>query len=257
MAEREPPTFLLAFPWHVSHCGDLDLCGWKRPQSYYRDVLWRRGAPVYVAVHRPAPARRNVSLWGWPGVEASWTWSVEAGTPIAVDVYTTAARVDLSLNGAPVGSQPASRATKFIASFSVRTRGHASRRGLRRGRIGGRRAELVTAGSPAALAASADRAAIAASRDDLAYVTVEVMDAAGRRVPDAERPLQFSVTGPAELAAHGNGNPADASSYRGYARTTFNGRALAVLRPTGQPGTIELKVESPGLAPAKVTVTAR
>ena len=28
------------FPWNLAFCGDLDICGWKRPQSYYRDVLW-------------------------------------------------------------------------------------------------------------------------------------------------------------------------------------------------------------------------
>jgi len=115
----------------------------------------------------------------------------------------------------------------------------------------------VTAGEPVSLAAAADRPSVRASRNDLAYVTVEVVDAAGRRVPDASRQLRFSVTGPAELAGHASGNPADASSYRGYLRTTFDGRALAVLRPTGQPGTIQCLVESPGLAPVTVNVEAK
>ena len=30
----------------TAQCGDLDLCGFKRPPSYYRDVLWQRGARV-------------------------------------------------------------------------------------------------------------------------------------------------------------------------------------------------------------------
>jgi beta-galactosidase len=29
------------FPWNLAYCGDIDICGWKRPQSYYRDVLWK------------------------------------------------------------------------------------------------------------------------------------------------------------------------------------------------------------------------
>ena len=177
---------------------------------------------------------------------------------MTIDVYTTAARIDLSLNGTPVGSRPASRATKFIASFEVpwapgtlRAVGFDDE-----GRDVGA-TELVTAGEPASLSAAADRPSIRASRNDLAYVTVEVVDAAGRRVPDAARPLRFSVIGPADLAGHASGNPADASSYRGYLRTTFDGRAIAVLRPTGQPGTIELLVESPGLTRAAVNVEAR
>ena len=40
-----------AYPWHQANCGDLDLCGWKRPQSYYRDILWHRGDKLHLAVH--------------------------------------------------------------------------------------------------------------------------------------------------------------------------------------------------------------
>ncbi len=29
------------FPWNLAYCGDIDICGWKRPQSYYRDALWK------------------------------------------------------------------------------------------------------------------------------------------------------------------------------------------------------------------------
>ena len=29
------------YPWNLAFCGDIDICGWKRPQSYYRDVLWK------------------------------------------------------------------------------------------------------------------------------------------------------------------------------------------------------------------------
>src|SRR6185437_16096180 len=29
------------YPWNLAYCGDIDICGWKRPQSYYRDALWK------------------------------------------------------------------------------------------------------------------------------------------------------------------------------------------------------------------------
>jgi beta-galactosidase len=251
-----PQSFLLDYPWHISGCGDLDLCGWKRPQSYYRDVLWRRGAPVFIVAH--AAGKERVSLWGWPTVDPSWTWPVEEGTPVTVDVYTTAARIDLFLNGTRIGSQPASRGTKFIATFTVPyTPGTLRAEGFDESGAPVGVAELVTAGPPASLRATVDRREIRASRDDLAYVTVEVLDAAGRRVPDAERLLRFSVAGPGELAGHANGNPRDASSYRGTRRTTYAGRALAVLRPTGQPGNLQLRVDSDGLTPSIIDILAR
>ncbi|MEJ7676124.1 MAG: glycoside hydrolase family 2 TIM barrel-domain containing protein [Chitinophagaceae bacterium] len=30
------------YPWNLAFCGDIDICGWKRPQSYYRDALWKK-----------------------------------------------------------------------------------------------------------------------------------------------------------------------------------------------------------------------
>ncbi|MGC9346793.1 MAG: sugar-binding domain-containing protein, partial [Anaerolineae bacterium] len=49
--KSDKTSFLGDYPWHQANCGDLDLCGFKRPQSYYRDVLWGRSKAPYIAVH--------------------------------------------------------------------------------------------------------------------------------------------------------------------------------------------------------------
>ncbi len=28
------------FPWHGAYCGDIDLTGWRKPISHYRNILW-------------------------------------------------------------------------------------------------------------------------------------------------------------------------------------------------------------------------
>jgi beta-galactosidase len=74
--EGEKFPFLGGYPWHHANCGDLDLCGFKRPQSYYRDVLWQANPSVYIAVHPNYPADKtpSITLWGWPDVWHSWNW---------------------------------------------------------------------------------------------------------------------------------------------------------------------------------------
>ncbi|UCC68072.1 MAG: beta-galactosidase, partial [Armatimonadota bacterium] len=50
----EAPTrrsWLPGHPWHQAYCGDIDICGWKRPQSYYRDLLWGSPDGLYIGVH--------------------------------------------------------------------------------------------------------------------------------------------------------------------------------------------------------------
>ena len=54
------------WPWNLAYSGDLDICGFKRPQSYYRDVLWNHGCKLSAFVHCPEPslAGPNNSRWG-------------------------------------------------------------------------------------------------------------------------------------------------------------------------------------------------
>jgi beta-galactosidase len=251
-------SFLLEYPWHVSNCGDLDICGWKRPPSFYRDVLWRVGAPLTLMVHPPSPGKRTVSRWGWPDVVPSWDWKGHEGRPLQVDVYSTASRVDLLLDDTRIGSQPTSRDTKYLATFTVPYRPGVLRAvGYDAAGTQIARSELRTPGAPAALRTAVDRAQIAASRDDLAYVTVEVVDARGDRVLAATPMLTFRLSGPAELAAVANADPTDVSSYRGSVRKAWQGRALAIVRPTQGRGTARLEVTAVGLTAAVVEIAIR
>jgi beta-galactosidase len=116
---------------------------------------------------------------------------------------------------------------------------------------------LKTSGEPKKLKLTADRASIRADRNDLSYVTVEVIDANGQRVPDAEIPVHFFVSGAGELAAQASGIPNDPASFRAPMRKTFQGRCLAILRPTGGAGEITLRAEAEGLEPETLTIRNR
>jgi len=119
-------------------------------------------------------------------------------------------------------------------------------------------AELVfkTAGPPAAIHLRADRSSIRRDRDDLSYVTLEVLDKAGELVPDASIPVTFSISGAAEIAAVGSAHPKDIWSFRRPHPRTFHGACLAIVRPTGAAGIVRLRAESEGLTPAGISLQA-
>ena len=48
------------YPWHAAVCGDLDLTGYRKPQSYYRDILWNGGDRVYATVRLPEPPGKKI-----------------------------------------------------------------------------------------------------------------------------------------------------------------------------------------------------
>ena len=50
----EIESHLYDYPWNQAYCGDIDVCGFKRPQSYYRDVLWGVTDKPQMFVRRPS-----------------------------------------------------------------------------------------------------------------------------------------------------------------------------------------------------------
>jgi beta-galactosidase len=80
------------YPWNLAYCGDIDICGWKRPQSFYRDALWKENQlSLFVRAPRPSfepnPKRQTWSKWHWHDVLADWNWKGHEGKPLDVDVY--------------------------------------------------------------------------------------------------------------------------------------------------------------------------
>lgn len=251
-------SFFMPWPWVNAWCGDLDICGFKKPQSFYRDVVWRR-SEIELAVHTPIPAglSERVSVWGWPDESQCWNWSGQEGTPLQVSVYSRCEAVRLELNGTVIGEKPVSEATKLTAVFEVPyAPGELQAFGLKDGKVAAQ-TTLRTTGEPKKLKLTADRARIRADRSDLSYVAVEVVDTNGQRVPDAEISVRFSVTGVGELAAQGSGVPNQPASFQAPVCKTFEGRCLAILRPTGGSGEILLRAEADGLETESITVKVR
>lgn len=86
--DKDSTRAVLPWPWFNAWCGDLDLIGFKKPQSFYRDVVWRN-RPIALAVHSPIPdgMKETVTNWGWPDEHQSWSWSGAEGKPLQVRVF--------------------------------------------------------------------------------------------------------------------------------------------------------------------------
>jgi|GEM_PF-5031476 len=76
----------------------------------------------------------------------------------------------------------------------------------------------------------------------------------GHLAPDKVVPISFAVDGLGEIAAAGNANPRDVGSFKFARRDTFYGPYVTVVRPTGKPGAILVRAESPGLGNTSVKV---
>jgi beta-galactosidase len=235
-------------------CGDLDLCGFKKAQSYYRDVVLDI-SPIEIFVHRPIPegSRESVSAWGWPDELASWTWPGNEGKTMQVNVYSKCDSVRLELNGKEISTQQVD-SRRYTARFELPYEsGELKATCLKDGKTVATKI-LRTVGPAKKIRLTIDRDTIRADRGDLAYVTVEITDASGNVLPDAANMVHFEITGPGELAAVGSGAPNVMASFQQPEHSTWHGRCLVILRPKGDPGKIILKAKAEGLESGTVVI---
>lgn len=245
--------FSPGWPWFNGWCGDIDLIGNKKPQSYYRDVVWHR-KPVTMAVEEAAPegTHMSVSLWGWQLEQQSWTWDYPHGTPLNVNVYSRAPQVRLYLNDSLVGTKTTS--ATFWAGFTVPYEPGTLRAVEYDGEKEGDSFILKTTGTPVALRLVSDRGSATADGKDLVYVTAELVDAEGQVVYDSQRTVRFSIEGEGSILACGNACPNDMESFRNSSPRLYNGRAQAIVKTTRTAAGFTLRVSADGLPAQALTV---
>jgi len=247
--------FFHPYPWHAAACGDLDLTGFRKPQSYYRDILWNGGDRVYATVRLPEPEGKKIIaiMWATYPTLASWNWPGNEGKELEVEVYSGAEKVQLFLNDKLIGEKPTGLEQEFKAVFSVPyAPGTLKAVGLRGDRVVAE-SVLTTADKAGTLRLKADRTMLQADGEDLSFVTVEAVDANGRTVPGADQEVQFNLSGSGMIAAVGNGDGQDTGSYHSDRRKLYYGRALVVIRTSKQTGRAILSAKAAGLHDASLT----
>jgi beta-galactosidase len=249
------------YPWNLAFCGDIDICGWKRPQSYYRDALWKENqVSVFVKPLKPSfplnPNKQSWSKWEWHDVVADWNWPGQENDPLEVAVYSSCDEAELFLNGRSLGRKATNRETRFTANWRVPYQpGMLKAAGYSAGREVSS-SILQTAGRVSRVKLLPDRDAIKADGQDLCYVTVELTDAKSVRHPKADNLVKFSIEGPGTIVGVGNANPVSLESYQLPQRKAWQGRCLVIIRSTGKKGKVTFRAETTGLPPARIEIDA-
>ena len=246
--DNEEISFLPPWPWFNAYCGDVSILGYKKPQLFYRDVIWGN-SDLEMLVHAPIPVGTEevVSFWGWPEEWKTWNWKGNEGHPMQVSVYTKCDKVRLELNGVEIETKDVSHETKLIARFKVPYQpGELTAIGLQEGNEVARQT-LKTTGNPAKLKITAENEEVTASGDDLAYFNIEVLDTNGLLVPNAEIPVEFEIQGNCSLQAVGNGNPTDMKSFQQPRVNTFRGKCQLIIRSCEKGDEIVVSAKSDGL----------
>ncbi|ADL42106.1 glycoside hydrolase family 2 sugar binding [Caldicellulosiruptor obsidiansis OB47] len=249
-------SFCGSYPWFLANCGDIDICGEKRPQSYYRDVVWGNRKDPYIVILPPQVYGKKLYFkpWAWEPVERSHTFPGCEGMPIEIHIYANADEVELFVNGRSLGRKEADVSTEFKAVYdTIYEPGVIEAVAYKDGKEIGRD-KIETTDEPAALKLVPDREVISSCYGDLCYIKIIAVDKNGREVVFADNTIVVEVEGVGELVALGTADPLSGEPFVSRKRKLYKGRALAIVKSIGKKGEFELKAWAEGLDGAQVFV---
>ncbi len=230
-------------PSRSSYFGILDLCGFRKDRFYLYQARWLPELPMaHILPH-----------WNWQGREGEVT---------PVHVYTSGDEGELFVNGKSQGKQQIGKPNAYrLVWDKVKYQPGKVEVVVTKDGKPWAKAVRETTDAPAKLELKTDRAEIAGDGEDLSYLTLRILDAKDREVPDADSPLHIRVTGPIEIIGICNGDPTDFTTMKPADPTkaeipAFNGMAQVIVRgKRGETGSALVEIASKGLGTAKAPVT--
>jgi len=243
------------YPWRTCHQGDYDLCGYRRPQSYFREAVWIGGKEPRIFTTDPEHFHEGVSgsMHHWYDVEENWTFDDKyVGRPITVETYTDAEEVLWLINGREVGRTPVK---DCIARMdTIYEKGEITAVACKAGAECSRYT-LSTVGEKCAVNVVPEKDELLADNRDLCYLRISIVDGQNRLVVAGESEIRCLVEN-GELLGIFSGNPASEDQYGSDTCHTFGGRAVAIVRAK-DPGTVKVHVYTDNLAPGHADITAK
>lgn len=205
-----------------SYYGIIDLAGFPKDRYYLYQSRWRPNLKVaHILPH--------------------WNWPDRVGQITPVHVFTSGDEAELFLNGKSLGKKKKSQYQYRLRWDDVVYEPGEIHVVTYRNGTEWATDTVRTTGAAAGYRLTADRADIAADGEDLSFITVEVVDAKGDLVRDNYDPITFSISGPGEIVATDNGNPADLTPFPSLERKAFSGLALAIVKAKkGESGSFSL-----------------
>lgn len=243
-------AFMGPYPWICAYCSDIDLTGYRRPISYWRETVWNgREHQPYISVLRPKEygVTYAPNAYAWTNSIHSWTWPGDEGRMTSVEVYADADEAELFINGKSLGRRiPGDSFKKFYCKWDTEyLPGELVAVTYLDGKEVGR-CSLKTAEMPE-LSVNADKTVLRAGSGDLCYIDIELRDKSGTLDMSTIKRARISVEGDAVLAGSGSADPMTEESYHQVEHAFYEGRMIAIVKAGKRSGTATVTITCEGM----------
>ena len=239
--------------------GIYDVCMREKPSAGFFRAVWKDEPVVKLAVEDPSlPLDRGKDMWTWPLLASHWNFPRHDNTQmVELDVFTNCDEVELFINDVSLGRRrTADYPNNTITWRTPYKPGTVVARGYKGG-VEVAEDTLRTAGEPVAIRLRADRTDLAADGQDLSHIDIELVDAQGIVVPDADRPVRIRVEGAGRFLCMDNGDTADGGAQLRADKPSFFGRALAVVQAGRTGGSLRVTATADGLPDSELLLIVK
>ena len=236
----EPTPYDEYWPSRSSYFGICDLAGLPKDRYYLYRSKWRSAEGRSQGENKDEHTIHLLPHWTWPG---------RKGQVTPVYCYTDYPEAELFVNGKSQGrikKNPKERLDRYRLRWNNVKYEPGELKVIIFDEMGKNCGEktIHTAGKPAQLKLDVwtQSEGLIADGEDLAFVTVSLVDKNGTLIPDAGDQLTFTVKGAGTFRAVCNG---DATSLEPFTKPTmklFNGQLVVVVQAGKTPGDLTLTV---------------
>lgn len=239
----EPTPYDQSWPSRSSYFGICDLAGLPKDRYFLYKSRWNtEEETLHILPH-----------WNWEGREGE-------NTPVFV--YTSYDSAELFVNGKSMGIQkkhdetPQNRyrlmwmdmkyepGTIKVIAFDKNGEEAAVK-------------EIHTSGKASKIKLETDRPTLQANGEDIAFITVSVVDEQGNPCPTANNSLSFKVKGEGHFRAVCNGDATSLELFHLPTMKLFSGKLVVLVQSSHKIGDIELTVEGKGLKDAHIKLASK
>ncbi len=225
--------FMFDYPYHIANCGDIDILGVRKPQSYYREIAWGLRKEPYIAPRPPqfAGVDYRISGWGFYECEHSWNYKDYEGKPIEVYVFGECDEMMLYTNGSEVARQK--RTEKGVYLFkTIYHSGEISAKAILNGKE--YVSSIKTEGDAEKIALIKEKSYLTKytkkPSSDIIYVTVEIQDKNGNLCTQDARKVSYTADG-ADILGVASGDLVCEDIYTSAKeRKVYHGKSVVVLK---------------------------
>jgi len=236
----EPTPYDEAWPSRSSYFGINDLAGLPKDRYYLYRSRWNtEDETLHILPH-----------WNWKGREGKTT---------PVFVYTSYDSAELFLNGKSLGIQKKNTEThqnRYRLMWMAVKYQPGTLKVVALDENGNPVAEkeIKTAGKPHKIILESDVKTLKANGEDLAYITVSVVDKNGIFCPTATNQLTFKVDGEGTYRAACNGDATSLEMFHLPTMKLFSGKLIVLIQSTEKSGKITLSVKGKRLKKEKLAL---